>query len=371
MKRLLCIIWKMSAGGAQSMLMKLYREMDRSKVQFDFLIQSGEVGFHDNEINNLGGKIYYSKCFPVHKHPISSFLDVYKVVKKEKYQHILMSTKYSHETYILLAAKFAGAEIIGIRSTNSKTSKGDFVDAIERYLSFIPRIVSNVRLAPSRMAADFLFGENSVEKCYAKILHNGVDISKFTFDENKRNRVRQELLLENYFVVGHVGRLQKQKNHKFLIEIFKEIKSRNDKSKLLLIGDGELENELKKYVSELGMQHDVIFAGIRNDVDSCLMAMDVMVFPSFYEGLPNVVIEAQTTGLPCIMSDSITTECNVTDVVKFLSLSSNAEQWANEAIKNVNIKRHRYSIKVSLKGYNVNDVANYFVKYMLGSGEYK
>ena len=159
---------------------------------------------------------------------------------------------------------------------------------------------------------------------------NLIKVEDFMFDIHLRRRCRKEFVLNDSFVVGHIGRFSKQKNHKFLLDVFLEIINYKPNSVLCLVGIGELEDEIKQYAVQLGIINKVIFCGIRRDVSHILMAMDVLVFPSFYEGMPNVVIEAQTTGLPCLVSDTVTEECKVTDKVEFLSLTNSAVEWANK-----------------------------------------
>ena len=154
------------------------------------------------------------------------------------------------------------------------------------------RISSNVRFAPSELAADYLFGDNSLKKYNVHLLKNGIDTSLFSFGDERRCKIRRELCLENRLVIGHVGRLEVQKNHKFLLEIFSEIVKIRDDAVLVMVGKGDLKGSIVNYAKDLGISEKIIFTGIRKDVPDCLMSMDVMVFPSFFEGIPNAVIEA-------------------------------------------------------------------------------
>lgn len=360
--RLLCIMYMMDTGGAESMIMKLYREASRYGVFFDFLLFSEKKGFYDDEIRALGGKIFYIRDASIKKNPISFFYKFISFLNSHKYSCVLQSTEQSYFAVYALLAKLLGSKMVAIRSTNSTTCKGFTWDFISKLMVFIPRLASNVRFAPSKVAADFLFGDNSD----VQILRNGISIENFIFHRSLRNRYRAELAINESLVVGHIGRFSKQKNHKFLLEIFKEITYCQQNSLLCLVGTGELKDEIKKYAVQLGVIDKVLFLGIRRDVPNVMMAMDVMIFPSFYEGMPNVVIEAQTTGLPCLVSDTITEECKVTDKVEFLSLKNSALEWANKALSMINndTKREDYAGKMKVAGYDIKDVAKTFLNSM-------
>ena len=360
--RLLCIMYMMDAGGAESMIMKLYREASRYGVFFDFLLFSEKKGFYDEEIRALGGKIYYIGDASIKKNPIRFFYKFISFLNSHKYSRVLQSTEQSYFAVYALLARLLGSKIVAIRSTNSTTCKGFTWDFISKLMVFIPRLASNVRFAPSKVAADFLFGDNSD----VQILRNGISIENFIFHSSLRNRYRDELAINESLVVGHIGRFSKQKNHKFLLEIFKEITYCQQNSLLCLVGTGELKDEIKKYAVQLGVIDKVLFLGIRKDVPHVMMAMDVMIFPAFYEGMPNVVIEAQTTGLPCLVSDTITEECKVTDKVEFLSLTNSAVEWANKSLSMINndTKREDYDGKMKAAGYDIKDGAREFVTCM-------
>lgn len=362
MKRVLCIIGSMDAGGAETMLMKLYRQMNHEEVQFDYFLTTMDIGFYEEEIKKMGGIIH--RIAP--QRPIKTCIAIYKSIKKNKYDYVLQSTQLADHTVYLIAAKLAGAQYLALRSTNSKSCRGKLADFIEKKLQFMSRFSSNIRFAPSNLAADFMFGENAVQKYNVHILRNGLNLKKFAYVDEYRNIARKQLGLSDRFIVGHVGRLSMQKNHEYLVKVFHEIYKHKKEAVLLLIGTGELEKKIKKQALSLGITDKVIFAGVRSDVNECLMAMDVMVFPSFYEGMPNVVIEAQTTGLPCIVSDTITEECQVTDRVRFMSLNNSPEQWAKGAIEfaSIPVNRSDYAEKMRQAGYDIKDVADEFAKYM-------
>ena len=195
-------------------------------------------------------------------------------------------------------------------------------------------------------------------------MKNGLDVQRYVFNEQARQTIRQELGIEDKFVVGHVGRFSAQKNHSFLIDIFHFFQKEKQKdSVLLLLGTGEDEEKIKAKVKELGIEDKVFFMGVKSNVVDYLMAMDMLLFPSLFEGMPNVVIEAQTTGLPCLISDTITKEVMVTDCIKMLSLAEPKEVWSEE-MKKINKKQDRriYAQKMAQEGYEMQEVIERFCK---------
>ena len=196
--------------------------------------------------------------------------------------------------------------------------------------------------------------------CFA-LRQNGLDLNKFSFNQEGRNKIKKEFSIEDKLVVGHIGRFNEQKNHVFLLKIFKDINKMNPNSVLLLVGNGELQDKIKQKVKELGLETSVIFAGIRADVPQLLSAMDILVFPSYFEGMPNIILEAQTTGLPCLISDRITEEAKVCDCVKSMPLEKTSSDWANEAMVMKNDNRHSNDSAMREAGYDIGDVAKDFI----------
>ena len=188
-------------------------------------------------------------------------------------------------------------------------------------------------------------------------------VDDFTFDEKSRNSLRKELSLENKFVIGHVGRFQRQKNHKFLIDVFGGVLKQKENAHLVLVGgNGELLEETKAYVTDSGLEDNVTFLGNRNDVNQLLSAFDMVVFPSLYEGMPNVVIEAQAAGLPCLISDTITPDADITGLVKYYPLEKTAKEWAEEAVAHASkFERRSYKEEFYNAGYDIKAVVQKFI----------
>ncbi len=361
MKRLLCIVGGMNAGGAETQLMKIYRALDRTKYQMDFAVTLDAPGFYDEEIRAMGGRIFH--IAPKSKKPWKNFNDVRKLVKRERYYYVLRTSEHALSALELFAARLGGAKKRVYRSSNSRVGSARSASAyLHRLCRFMPKRFANARIAPSTEAAEFMFGKGCVDKGKATLLHNAIDLSVFTYDETARQKIRNELgISEEKLILGHVGRFSEQKNHLFLIEVFKKICEQTPNAILLLVGAGSLKERVERRAEELGVRNSVIFTGVRSDVPALLAAMDVFVFPSFYEGMPNTVIEAQATGLPCVVSDTITREANVADLVKFLPLSS-ADKWAEEILQCVRAPRGEMKDVFIDKRYGIQGVADEFVK---------
>lgn len=364
MKRLLCIVSSMDAGGAETFLMKVYRTLDKKKYQMDFCVSKKENNFYEEEIKNLGGNLFYVP--PKTKHPIKNFFAIIKLVRQQKYKYVLRTNQQSLSVIDLIAAKLGGAKKLIFRSSNAGLTGGFFGKFINKLFSFLPRTIPNVKIAPSSEAAIYVFGKKQFNEGKVIILNNAIDFEKFEFNEEKRKEKRKELKVDDKFVVGHIGRFNEQKNHTFLIDIFEKIYQKNKNAILLLVGKGELEQQIKNQVKEKKLDKNVIFLGIRKDIPELLMSMDIFLFPSFFEGMPNTIIEAQATGLKCILSDTITKEANITGLLEYISLSENADYWSSK-IENVKtLNRNNVNKEFSKKGYTIDKVSEKFIKIVFG-----
>lgn len=351
-KKILCIVSSMDTGGAETFLMKVYRAIDKDLYQMDFYCMSQEKGYYEEEIRSMGGEVFHS--YPKSKNFIKSFVSLKKTVEKYNYECVMRVSQHSLATIDLLASKFGGAKILVMRSSNADSGStiGKF---LHKLFKWMPKIIPTLKIAPSVKAAEYTFGKGCVDKGEVLIINNAIPVEQFTFNFDKRNKIRHELEIDGKFVVGHIGRLTRQKNHDFLIDVFREIKNRKENSILLLVGKGELEHEIKSKIKRLNLMDNVMFLGVRDDIPEILMSMDVFIFPSFYEGMPNTVIEAQATGLPCIISDTITKEANITGDIEYLSINDSAESWAIKALSySHNSSRGNMNKKFIEKGYDIN-----------------
>lgn len=242
-KRLLCIVNTINAGGAETFLMKLYRALDKTKYQMDFYCMSLEKGYYEEEIKELGGKVYYA--VPKSQNWIKAFLTLKNVVKENKYEYVMRVSQHSLATVDLIAAKMGGAKTLVQRSSNSNAAS-EIGRVLHNLFKWLPMTIPNVKIAPSTEAAEYTFGKNCVENGKAMLVKNAIPLDSFLFNKEKREKLRKELNLDDKFVVGHVGRFDTQKNHSYLIDVFSEIVKRNADSILVLTGKGSLENNIRK-----------------------------------------------------------------------------------------------------------------------------
>ena len=350
MTRILCILSSLDAGGAETFIMKIYRALPPEKYQIDFIV-SVDGGCYTDEVLARGGKI--------HKIPLrtkdfwGAFRGIQSVVKNNRYDTVLKLGENALSVTDLIAAKLGGARNLVLRSCNAPTGLSTKMRLIHGCLRPLLNAVATVKVAPSQLAAEFMFGKNSG----AILINNGVDLDVYRFDEQERNRIREEFGIGQKLVVGHIGRFVTQKNHRYLLRVFQEIHKQRSDAVLMLVGTGDLEPQIRQQIAELGLQDYVIFTGQRFDIPALLSGMDVFVFPSFHEGMPNTVIEAQATGLPCVIADTITKEADITGLVRYLPLAESPEYWANTAL--INLVEERRCTKEDFRkhGYDIKSVA--------------
>ena len=362
--RVLQIIGIVCGGGVESVIMNYYHNIDKTKIQFDFIIDGYEKSILDDEILSLGGKIY--KVEPYNKNIFKYIYQIYRIVKDNNYK-IVHSNMNTLAVFSLFAAWFAGAEV-RILHNHSTATKNEKLRSVMKYIlrPFAP-IFANRYMACSHLAGEWMYGKEKMQSGKVKILNNAIDIEKFAYNYKARKKLRQELNInEDTFVLGHVGRFMYQKNHDFLIDIFKELHKRRKNSLLLLIGDGLLRQRIEKKVAYYKLQSSVKFLGLRKDIAALYNIMDVFVLPSWYEGLPVVSIEAQANGLPCFISNKVSFECNLSNSVHFIDLKEPPIYWSKE-ILNCKLLRNKNAIKeLNEKNFNIkkeiNNLENFYLK---------
>lgn len=358
MIRILQCVNDMHRAGLETMLMNYYRNIDRDKIQFDFLTHRPDRSDYDDEIESLGGKVYYApRLYPQNYHAYFKYM---KQFFAEHPEYQIVHSHIDSMSYLpLLAAKKAGVPIRIAHSHNTSIDK-DFKYILKQYYRYRITSVANHYCACGKEAGEFLFRGKAKN---VKVIPNAIETDKFIYNEEMRKLKRKELQVGDSFVIGHVGRLSYQKNHKFLIEIFQEICKKNDNAILLLIGVGEKEQEIRNQVHELGLDNKVKFLGNRSDVNELYQAMDVFTMPSFFEGIPVTGVEAQFAELPCIFSDKVPNEVSFTDKCKFIGLDKSAKEWA-DVILSINIKdRMNNQNVVSNSWYNIQNAKSILAEY--------
>lgn len=357
MKRCLCILSALTAGGAETFMMKVYRALPPEEYQIDFVV-SEDGGCYTQEVLDRGGRIYR---IPLRtKDPLGAFCGIYSVVRDNGYDCVLKLGENALGAVDLIAARLGGAKNLALRSCNAPTGLSLISSCIHGALRPVLNLVTKVKLAPSALAGEFMFGK----RANVHLIHNGVDLQVYRFSPEDRQSAREEFSLGDRLVVGHVGRFHKQKNHRYLLKVFREIRSRRSDAVLLLVGTGELEGQIREWAGELGIAEAVVFAGQRFDIPRLLSAMDVFVFPSLHEGMPNTVIEAQATGLPCVIADTITPEADITGLVTYLPLEVSPGDWAATALNAVTAERRDTAADFKSHGYDIHNVAKELMKLL-------
>ena len=351
--RILMVNYKMQCAGIEAFIMNMYRNIDRNKIQFDFLVHYEEKQYYDDEIEELGGKIYRLSIRDDNRFG-KYFRDLDTFFKKHPEYRIVHGHMESFGVFYLRAAKKAGVPVRIAHSHIAQKNNG-----IKGYVKNIlnkgfGRYATD-KFACSEAAGEFVFGKNSKYM----ILNNAIDTEKFRYDENIRRDVRRELSIsENQFVIGHVGRFNVQKNHEFLIDIFAEIRKKDPSAVLLLIGEGDLQERIKNKIDTLKLSKYVQFLGVRRDINRLYQAMDMFLMPSLFEGLPVSGIEAQAAGLKCIFSNTVTRQTAITKNVEFISLNTDASMWADAVFKWKNAYvREDTSKDIIHAGYDIREQA--------------
>lgn len=336
-------------GGIETYLHKLYTNIDRRKFHFDFLVIGNEEPCWYNEFTEMGSKFY--AVTPRSKNPFKNKREIEKIFKQEKFDiiHCHLNTL----SYIEPVLRGIKADIpVIVHSRNGGTSQSKISNILHRINSYILPKDKIVKLAVSDLAGKWLFGNY----CEYEVINNGLDVNKYKFNEESRSKIRKELELNDELVIIHLGAMRKQKNHMFLLEVFKEIVKIKKNSKLLLVGEGDLHNDIVIKINSLGIKENVILTGNRSDVSEVLCAGDIFLFPSLFEGFPNAVLEAQATGLPCLISDVITQEVMINKNCKSMSLNSSKKEWAELLLSLQSFNKRESSYKnIKKHGFDVYD----------------
>ena len=321
MIRVLHVVSVMDMGGMENYIMNLYRNMDRSRIQFDFLVHHGRRGYFEDEIEALGGHVYHTTLMDDFNLPryLRSLEDVFRPGEYRIVHGHLGSTAY---WYLGAAARHGVPH--RILHSHCPGHPNNLKGYAKHILFHFSPIHATIRLACSGPAGAYQFRRQAFE-----IVPNGIDVERFRFSAAQRERTRRELGLEGRFVVGHVGRFFTEKNHAYLLRIFRLVKNQCPDAVLLLLGDGALQPQMKALARQLGLEEDVRFLGVVGDCAPCYQAMDVFVLPSLYEALPLTGIEAQCAGLPCLFADTVSAETSLGDGVEFLPIGQGSERlWA-------------------------------------------
>lgn len=356
MVRILHVVTYMGRGGLEIMLMNYYRNLDRNKVQFDFIVHRKEEADFDSEIENMGGKIYrFPKLVPWSRSYRRKLTEFFKSHTEYQIIHVHQDCLSS------VALECAKDAEVPVRIAHCHNASQDKNLKYPIKLFYKRRIIDAATdlFTCSILAGEWMFGKG----LDMRLVPNPVNTNLFEFNQNLRLKKRTELGLEGKKILINVARFAKAKNHSFLIDVFEKVHQKHSDSVLILVGDGELQKAVEKRVSDTDLENSVHFLGIRSDVNELLMAADLLLFPSIYEGFPVSLVEAQTSGLPCLISETISEECCLCpDLVQQLPIKQGSEIiWARsvESILNkLNTDdRDLFAKKVAEAGYGVQQTA--------------
>ena len=335
----------MNRGGIESYMMSYYRNIDRNLLQIDFVVHGFEKGAYDDEIESLGGRIYR---VPVKSKDYFGNINQLKKIFNNNNYKIVHSHMDAMSTVVLKVAKECG---VPIRIAHSHNTQHLTTNKLKYLLNEFAR--KNITkyathlYSCSEPAARWLFGDENTDIGNVKYIRNAIDLEDYIFNKDIRTETRKEFGIQDYFVIGHVGRFDYQKNHLYLIDVFSKFLKNQPNSKLILVGDGHLRNEITNKIVDLNIEENVILLGIRKDINKIINAFDVFLLPSHFEGLPLVLIEAQANGLNCIVSSNIAHEVNISGNVKFLPINHEVSNWVNTILSN----RENYDRNVDLNNF--------------------
>ena len=379
--RVLHVLGGVGLGGAESRIMDLYRQMNRDEIQFDFLVHSEAMNhihgrtesdrcirkpeFYDEEITRLGGHIYALPKFKVY-----NYFAYRRAVRDFFEKHHAFRVVQGHMTstagiYLPIAKKY-GISITVAHSRNAGVVKGAKGIATKFFRRNLAK-KADYCFACSKFAGEDVFGKEAMRQGRVKIIHNAIDAGRFTYNPDRRAKVRERLGLTDRFVLGHVGRFNYQKNHPYLIDIFAAVCSKRQDAVLLLLGEGPDMERIREKCRQLKIEDRVRFMGNQKQPEEFYQAMDIFLLPSFFEGLPGVLVEAQAAGLRCFVSDTVTREAQAVDSVTYLSIAQPASEWAERICEAADYERRDTYQKMRDAGFDVETQAEgYRIFYRKG-----
>jgi glycosyltransferase involved in cell wall biosynthesis len=351
--RILHVLSSLDRGGAETMVINLYRKIDKSKIQFDFVVNSSNKEYdYESEIKLMGGRI-----FSVPRYCLSNHFSYIKHWKELLKDHPEWKIIHAHHTSVAIIYVNIARSLNRITIVHSHTagSVSNIKSKLKILTRFPLRYKADYLFACSHLASKWMFGKHSDS---AYIINNAIDVNDYSYSHNKRQLKRNEFNINNKFVIGHIGNFTDVKNYPFIIEVFYSVLKRCNNAILILVGNDLNNPNIKLEAKNMGLENKIIFTGVRSDVSDLVQAMDVFLFPSLHEGLPVTLIEAQASGLECIVSDTITNEVKITDQIEFISLHKTADYWADKILSYKEGYQRRDNSEILKKtGYDIMETA--------------
>ena len=354
----------MDRGGAEAMIMNYMRNINRDIIKFDFLTNRDYRAAYEDEIESLGGKVYhmcpmYPGKFHRYKKEVREFL-------KEHPEYKIIHSNLEERSYLpLKVAKKMGVPVRISHSHNRPLGINPKL-IVRYYFRFMLKFYNTHMFACGEEAGDWLYGKKNRDN--VTIMNNAVDANQYRYNPEVSKEMKKQLGIEGKKVIGHVGRFFPQKNHGFLIDIFNEIHKKDKDTVLLLVGGGELDdalkNQIKEKVKKLGLEDAVQFLGVREDVDRVVQTFDVFLLPSLFEGLPVTMVEAQAAGLPCVISDKVPIQCDLTGNVWVVPLEESPEKWADVVLdKAYNFEKRDTYQQIADAGFDIKSQAKWLEEF--------
>lgn len=350
-KRILHVVPNMNMGGLETFIMNVYRNINRDEFQFDFLEHYKEESYYDKEINELGGNIYHFD-FRNNNNILRYIKNLNKFFKEHKEYEIIHCHMESIGALVFIIAKINGIKI-RIGHAHTDFTSNDLKGIIKRFTSMFFKYTTTMNLACSNEAGRYLFGKKEFE-----VINNGIDIDKFEFNRTVRDNLRKEYNIDNKFVIGHIGRMDEGKNQKFLIEVFSKYLKINKEAVLVLVGDGKQKEELVKMIKKLKIEDKVLLLGVKGNANELYSMFDLFAFPSLYEGLGIVLIEAQINGVKTFTSKFVPRSTKISNMISYLKLD--VDSWVKE-ICDVK-KRDIVIYNDNMLEYDIKNVTNKLVR---------
>lgn len=366
--RILHVVTSMDAGGIETMLMNIFRNIDRERIVFDFAVHRESEGHYDGEILSLGGKIH---VFPRLKpHKAISYINFLNEFLGENSQYTIVHSHINQYSFLPL---FAASRKPGVFKIAHGHQYHEGWSSISKHrLPFVLLCkaginkVTDSRFACSRDAGAWLFGK---DKDF-HVLSNAIDASRYSFRKELDGDIKAELGLDEKFIIGHIGNFSKAKNYPFILEVFSRLLEKKPDSMLVLVGKNESNPWVEERIKELGIQDSVIVTGVRSDIPDLLKAMDAFLFPSLHEGLPVTLVEAQASGIKCLVSDAVTEEVKITDNLEFMSLEKPADAWADKLLEHADgYERQDTYQQIVDAGYDIQSNVRWLENFYLEAAE--
>lgn len=365
------VVSALGVGGVSTLMTNIQARLDRSQINFDYLVFHDERPYRADFVEGLGSKIYVASVDYL-KHQalrrVARMIKIAKICRRNHIDILHYNADFSADLTNIIAAKIGGVKHVTMHAHNASfTVPGKSVQIMSKVLKpFIPLFVDDC-WACSNLAGAFVFPKRILSSKKYQMVPNGIELKKFDFDQQKRKRIRLENNADDKFIIGHAGRFVDQKNHDFLIDVFFHIQKKDPNVVLWLFGGGVLFDEIRQKAESLGIDEKIKFFGVKDNMYDMWQALDVFVMPSLHEGLPVAAIEAQASGLQCVFSDTITSEVDVSGNSVFLSLKSSAEVWADKVLE----LKHSQTIRISglaklrEKNYDIDQMAETFANHYI------